>query len=158
MDFTALWGGIEKEFGESREMNITRAGLAGRVCFNFQERTRNRPARQPSVICVTPQQDSEAQPVRVLRFDKRSAFGKIACGEAPRVCASNGLWRMNYGWKLFLHITKRGSTNVSPPIKKPQAGVGLTALWGVIEKEFGESREMSITPCCSLTEGRRIDF
>ena len=32
-----------------------------------------------------------------------------------------------------------------PPIKKPQAGVGLTALWGGIEKEFGESREYDIT-------------
>jgi len=26
-----------------------------------------------------------------------------------------------------------------PPIKKPQAGLDFTALWGGIEKEFGES-------------------
>ena len=32
-----------------------------------------------------------------------------------------------------------------PPILKPQAGCGLTALWGGIEKEFGESREYDIT-------------
>jgi len=40
-----------------------------------------------------------------------------------------------------------------PPIKKPQAGLDFTALWGGIEKEFGvrsqkkfgESREYDIT-------------
>jgi len=32
-----------------------------------------------------------------------------------------------------------------PPIEKPQAGLDFTALWGGIEKEFGESREYDIT-------------
>jgi len=54
------------------------------------------------------------------------------------VCASNecGSW-----WKL-----KYVCVQSSPPIKKPQAGLDFTALWGGIEKESGdESREMNIT-------------
>jgi hypothetical protein len=42
----------------------------------------------------------------------------------------------------FINIVMR---RTFPPLKSEGRACGLTALWGVIEKEFGESREYHIT-------------